>query len=98
MGKLDSEGRTIFDTTEDNGKVKQQSEDATIPKINIDYNSKTVPTAIADMGDDFMDDILFDAEIADCALLPRESFFILSCICIAPAVEPSSQSYACPRI
>lgn len=67
--KLDTEGRTV------------SSQGGEIPKL--DYSSKTVLTLLADeseqllLSDDqqkrlsFIDDLLFDCEITDCALLPR---------------------------
>jgi len=71
--RLDPEGRTISE--EDGGP----NED----KPNLDYSSKTVLTSVADDSNTILfpndgekrtkllDELLFDCEITDCALLPR---------------------------
>lgn len=77
--KLDPEGRTIADDNDSDQTQTQQPQ--------MDYTSKTVLTSLADDFNSsdsdkssrhetekrtkFMDDILLDCEIADCALLPR---------------------------
>mmetsp|Transcript_13095 Transcript_13095/g.24612 ORF Transcript_13095/g.24612 Transcript_13095/m.24612 type:complete len:436 (-) Transcript_13095:14-1321(-) len=67
--KLDTEGRTV------------STQGGDIPKL--DYSSRTVLTLLADESEpllfsdntekrlSFIDDLLFDCEITDCALLPR---------------------------
>lgn len=74
--KLDTEGRT----------VSQQSGEG----LPLDYSSKTLLTSLAEDSDQilfpdnahkrlsFLDDLLFDCEITDCALLPRT--FWVNCL------------------
>ena len=67
--RLDPEGRTI--ASEDFCK----SAPALAGKeVKMDYSSKTVLTSLAGAGifdSNLLDDLLYDCEIADCALLPR---------------------------
>lgn len=67
---LDGHGRTKYtDETEANATKR--------PKINedvdcaINYSTRTSKTNIVELSDEVLDNLLFDAEICDCALLPR---------------------------
>jgi hypothetical protein len=68
--RLDGDGRTANTNAEDR-KNGNESED------QVDYSSNAVMTNLApnDQNDDvhreWLDDLLFDAEIADCGLMPR---------------------------
>lgn len=70
--RLDQDGRTTYDPA-----VVATPSSATSSSLHssVDYSSKTVLTKLADVSgakaSDLLDDLLFDAEIADCALLPR---------------------------
>jgi len=67
--RLDQDGRTTHDPT----VVVAQSSTSSSHSF-VDYSSKTVMTKLAEVStktSDILDDVLFDAEIADCALLPR---------------------------
>lgn len=73
--RLDPEGRTTYDPQ----VIKSKDNEET--SLKLDYNSKTCLTLLANEKDDdtnksnqavtFLDDLLLDCEITDCALLPR---------------------------
>ena len=72
--RLDQDGRTTHDpSTVVEAPSSASSSYQRHPSV--DYSSKTVLTKLADVSgteaSDLLDDLLFDAEIADCALLPR---------------------------
>ena len=66
--RLDPEGRTI--PSED--FCKSSSRSVGKEEVKMDYSSKTVLTSLVEEAcSDLLDDLLFDCEITDCALLPR---------------------------
>ena len=70
--RLDQDGRTAHEMA---GVASASASASSSTQSSVDYSSKTLLTKLADISDDqstnLLDDLLFDAEIADCALLPR---------------------------
>lgn len=73
--RLDQDGRTTYDLSAVVAAPSSASSSASSSHSSVDYSSKTVLTKLADVtgtkASGLLDDLLFDAEIADCALLPR---------------------------
>ena len=69
--RLDQDGRTTYDPS----AIVAAPSSSSSSHHSVDYSSKTVLTKLADVSvttaSHLLDDLLFDAEIADCALLPR---------------------------
>ena len=72
---LDGDGRTKFSTEEATPTGGQAEAKATKrarkEEAAIDYSTRTSQTNIDALSDEVLDSVLFDAEICDCALLPR---------------------------
>merc|ERR1719183_513407 len=72
--RLDQDGRTAHEMA-GVASASASASASSSTQSSVDYSSKTLLTKLADISDDqstnLLDDLLFDAEIADCALLPR---------------------------
>jgi len=76
--RLDPEGRTI--ASED--FCKSSSRSVGKEEVKMDYSSKTVLTSLVEEScSGLLDDLLFDCEVTDCALLPVS---LLSLLFIIP--------------
>ena len=73
--RLDQDGRTAHEMA-GVASASASASASSSTQSSVDYSSKTLLTKLADISDsdqstNLLDDLLFDAEIADCALLPR---------------------------
>ena len=67
---LDGNGRTKIQLDEAEAKAtKRPRKNEDGPAIN--YSTRTSQTNIVEFSEEVLDNLLFDAEICDCALLPR---------------------------